>query len=150
LKKALVLAGLMLLVALPASAASDFRTVYDNKTGNITQAIDNDNWQKASDLSTDWIGQLGGWDGTYPTDVDDANCSHEYDDLMTASGAYAVGGRAVGQSKGDPGLLGTILWAGGMTEGAATREGIDTCILDAAVVETEPEGGTAPSPAPEA
>ena len=111
-------------------AADDYREVWDNKTDVITQAIDNSNWQKATDKSVEWLGQLGAWDGTYPADIDDTNCYREYDALYTISGAAAVGGKAHGDTKGAPGLVGAVLHAAAVADQNATREAVDVCVAD--------------------
>ena len=147
-----ILAALALLVV-PATvaAADDLRETYDNKTEAIDNYIADEKWDKADTKAIDWVAQLGAWDGAYPTDADDANRTPEYADPYTVSGAAAFGGHAMGANKGKPGLIGNIMYIAGQTEGQTVRDAVDKCIADAAVVETEPEGGKpAVSPAPEA
>lgn len=121
-------------------AADDLRTIWDNKSGTITQAIDNENWGKASDKSLEWLQQLGGYDGSYPEDVNAADCTRAYDDLLTGSGAAAYGGKSMGDSKGNPGLVGNIMYNVGAIEGPKYRSAVDECIAGAPA----PEGSADP------
>ena len=134
-------AGLSVALTGAVVAADDLREVYDNKSGTITGAIDNENWSKAEEKSREWVAQLGAYDGAYPDDVDDADCTRAYDELYTASGVAAFGGQSMGVTEGAPGLIGTVLYNAALIEGPAVRAGVDACIADAAVTETEGEAG---------
>lgn len=146
------LTGIALAVALavvtvvPVAAADDLRTIWDNKSENIQRSINNENWQGTSDKSLEWAQQLGAYDGSYPVDVDDANCEAAYDSLYTVSGSAAFGGKAMGDHKGNPGLVGNIMYNGALIQGPDTRAEVDVCVASAALPEASAAPEVAASP----